>query len=100
MCLPLERNNSLSDTAIRHCKQPICGGLHGTSRVVKVTEPFDLVPPNTTGGIITSGCTAYHVCLIAQIESSHPATPAADLRLVFYELLRENNKNVINSAIN
>lgn len=53
MCLPLQRNNSLPDTAIRHCRQPICWGLHGTSQVVKVTEPFDLAAPNTSGGIIT-----------------------------------------------
>lgn len=65
MWLPLKRNNSLSDTAVRHCRQPICRGLRGTSQVVKATEPFDLVPPNTTGGTITQGHAAYHVCLIA-----------------------------------
>lgn len=63
MGLPLRRN--YSDTAITHCRQPICRGLHGTSQVVKATEPFDLVPPNTTGGIIEGECTACRVCLIA-----------------------------------
>lgn len=62
MCLPLKRNNSLPDTAIRHCRQPICWGLHGTSQVVKVTEPFDLAAPNTGRGIITQERSACHVC--------------------------------------
>lgn len=65
MWLPLKRNNSLSDTAVRHCRQPICRGLRGTSQVVKATEPFDLVPPDTPGGTITQGHAACHVCLIA-----------------------------------